>query len=88
MKTIVPNMLRCAQDLVLKSFVAMRYTARQIQVEASSNSQVIELEEKIAALESEKLELQKPTMIRMLNLLLLILKPIPLLILRIDTLKS
>jgi hypothetical protein len=38
MKIGVANMLQCAQDLAMKSFVTLRCAARQLQVEASSSS--------------------------------------------------
>jgi hypothetical protein len=38
MKTAAPNMLRCVQDLALKTFVATRCAAHQVQAEASSSS--------------------------------------------------
>jgi hypothetical protein len=56
MKTDVPNMLQCVEDLALKSFLATRCAAHQLKAEASSSSRVTELEEKIAALEREKHE--------------------------------
>lgn len=59
MGTGVPNMLQCTQDLALKSFMAAQCVARQVQADASSSSCTSELEEKIAALEREKLEPQK-----------------------------
>jgi hypothetical protein len=43
----------------LKPFVATRCVACQIQAEVSSSSQLTKLEEKIAALERDNLELQK-----------------------------
>lgn len=55
----VANMLQCAQDLTLESSVASHCAARQLDIEAYSSSHVSELEEKIAAPEREKLELQK-----------------------------
>ncbi|RLN33411.1 uncharacterized protein C2845_PM03G21310 [Panicum miliaceum] len=58
MATGVPHMLQNAQDLALKSFIAARFAARQLEAEASSGSRIAELEERIAALEKEKLELQ------------------------------
>jgi hypothetical protein len=51
MKTGVSNVLQCAQDLALKSFVATRYPARLLETEAPASSCVSELEERIAALE-------------------------------------
>jgi hypothetical protein len=59
MKTGVPNMLQCTQDLVLKSYVASHYAAHQLGIEASSHSHESELEVKNATVEREKLELQK-----------------------------
>jgi hypothetical protein len=44
----VPNMLQCAQDLALKSFVAARCAAHHVQTDASSSTRMSKLEEKIA----------------------------------------
>jgi hypothetical protein len=59
MKTGVANMLRCAEDLSLKVYVAACCTSHQFQAEGPSSSRVLELEDKIASLEQEKLDLQK-----------------------------
>lgn len=58
MEAGVPRVLQSAQDLALKSFIASRCTAQQIEAEASSSSRVLKLEAKIAMLEMEKSELQ------------------------------
>ena len=44
MGTGMENMLQCAQDLALKSFVASRSTARQLRAESAKSSQLAELE--------------------------------------------
>ena len=51
MDTGLKNMLENAQDLSLKTFVASRCAARQLEAESSSKSAVADLEAKVAALE-------------------------------------
>ncbi|KAG2571459.1 uncharacterized protein LOC120640649 [Panicum virgatum] len=58
MRTGVPNMLQCAEDLALKSLVASRCAAWQLRAEGMQSSRAAELEERIAALEKEKADLQ------------------------------
>ena len=52
------NALLCAEDLALKSFVAARCARRQMEVEVGASSRIAELEERVAALQREKTELE------------------------------
>ncbi|RLN03005.1 hypothetical protein C2845_PM13G12030 [Panicum miliaceum] len=58
MTTRVPRMLQDIQDLSLKSFIAARCVARQLEAEALASARAAAFEEKVATLEKEKLELQ------------------------------
>ena len=57
MRTGVPNMHQCAEDLALKSLVTSRCAAWQLRAEGMQSSRAVELEERIAALEKEKADL-------------------------------
>ncbi|PUZ46571.1 hypothetical protein GQ55_7G089200 [Panicum hallii var. hallii] len=62
MKTGDSHILRCAEDLSMKAFVAARCASRQLEAEgASSSSNIDTLEAKITDLEREKVELEKKT---------------------------
>ena len=52
-----PNMLRCVQDLALKSFAALRCAACKLYLEGPSCTHLTKLEEKIVELENERSEL-------------------------------
>ena len=53
------NALQCAEDLALKSFVAVRCARRQLEVEVGASSWVAELEEMVSVLQKEKKDLEE-----------------------------
>jgi len=57
MNTSMDNMLQCAEDLALKSFVSTRCTARQLRLESGCASRLAELEDRVACLERERSDL-------------------------------
>ena len=57
MNTSMDNMLQCAEDLALKSFVAARCIAPQLRLESGCASRLAELEERVARLERERSDL-------------------------------
>lgn len=59
MKTEATNIFQCVEDLSLKAHVAARCASHLLKNEGSSCSRLSTMIEIIAALEKEKIELQK-----------------------------